>query len=113
MNGQMKHQPPLISSLIMHGARHHAEREVVSRGVEGAIHGSLLVRQRPMGRFWQVVACSPSQACRSGVAANSAAQLLHQCQQIAMHRVARAKALVKVGRHRINDALSDPAAGVA
>jgi fatty-acyl-CoA synthase len=38
MNGQMMQQPLLISSLIVHAERHHAEREVVSRRVEGDIH---------------------------------------------------------------------------
>jgi fatty-acyl-CoA synthase len=38
MNGQMMQQPLLISSLLVHAERHHAEREVVSRRVEGDIH---------------------------------------------------------------------------
>ena len=38
MNGQMMQQPLLISSLIVHAERHHGEREVVSRRVEGDIH---------------------------------------------------------------------------
>ncbi len=38
MNGQMMQQPLLISSLIVHAERHHAEQEVVSRRVEGDIH---------------------------------------------------------------------------
>ncbi|MDP3614407.1 MAG: AMP-binding protein, partial [Rubrivivax sp.] len=38
MNGQMMQQPLLISSLIVHAERHHADREVVSRRVEGDIH---------------------------------------------------------------------------
>ena len=38
MNGQMMQQPLLISSLIVHAERHHPEREVVSRRVEGDIH---------------------------------------------------------------------------
>ncbi|MDP3225494.1 MAG: AMP-binding protein, partial [Rubrivivax sp.] len=38
MNGQMMQQPLLISSLIVHAERHHADREIVSRRVEGDIH---------------------------------------------------------------------------
>ena len=38
MLGQMMQQPLLISSFITHAERHHAEREVVSRRVEGDIH---------------------------------------------------------------------------
>ncbi len=40
MNGQMMQLPLLISSLIVHAERHHPEREVVSRRVEGDIHRS-------------------------------------------------------------------------
>ncbi len=38
MNGQMMELPLLISSLIGHAERHHGDREVVSRRVEGDIH---------------------------------------------------------------------------
>lgn len=38
MNGQMMHQPLLISSLIEHAERHHGGVEVVSRRVEGDLH---------------------------------------------------------------------------
>jgi len=38
MNGQMMQQPLLISSLIVHAERHHADQQVVSRRVEGDIH---------------------------------------------------------------------------
>ncbi len=38
MNGLMQQQPLLISSFLVHAERHHAEREVVSRRVEGDIH---------------------------------------------------------------------------
>ena len=38
MFGQMMQQPLLIASLIVHAERHHGEREVVSRRVEGDIH---------------------------------------------------------------------------
>jgi fatty-acyl-CoA synthase len=38
MLGQMMQQPLLISSLITHAERHHGEREIVSRRVEGDIH---------------------------------------------------------------------------
>jgi len=38
MLGQMMQQPLLISSLLVHAERHHGEREIVSRRVEGDIH---------------------------------------------------------------------------
>ncbi len=54
MNGQMMQQPLLISSLLVHAERHHGEREVVSRRVEGDIHRctyrELAARSRRMAR---------------------------------------------------------------
>jgi acyl-CoA synthetase (AMP-forming)/AMP-acid ligase II len=38
MNGLMMQQPLLISSLLTHAERHHAEQEIVSRRVEGDVH---------------------------------------------------------------------------
>ena len=38
MNGQMMQMPLLISTLLRHAERHHGEREIVSRRVEGDIH---------------------------------------------------------------------------
>jgi len=38
MNGQMMQLPLLISSLLLHAERHHGEREIVSRRVEGDVH---------------------------------------------------------------------------
>ncbi|HJV96509.1 MAG TPA: AMP-binding protein, partial [Albitalea sp.] len=38
MNGQMMQQPLLISSLLTHAERHHADQQIVSRRVEGDIH---------------------------------------------------------------------------
>ncbi|ODU08902.1 MAG: long-chain fatty acid--CoA ligase [Rubrivivax sp. SCN 71-131] len=38
MLGRMMQQPLLISSLLVHAERHHGEREIVSRRVEGDIH---------------------------------------------------------------------------
>jgi 3-(methylthio)propionyl---CoA ligase len=38
MNGLMMQQPLLISSLLTHAERHHGEREIVSRRVEGDVH---------------------------------------------------------------------------
>ena len=38
MNGSMMQLPLLISTLLVHAERHHAEQEVVSRRVEGDIH---------------------------------------------------------------------------
>ena len=41
MNGSMMQVPLLISSLLVHAERHHGEREVVSRRVEGDIHRTM------------------------------------------------------------------------
>jgi fatty-acyl-CoA synthase len=38
MNGLMMQQPLLISNLLIHAERHHGDREIVSRRVEGDIH---------------------------------------------------------------------------
>ena len=38
LHGLMMDQPLLISSLISHAARFHADTEIVSRTVEGGIH---------------------------------------------------------------------------
>jgi 3-(methylthio)propionyl---CoA ligase len=57
MLGQMMQQPLLISSLIVHAERHHPEREVVSRRVEGDIHRTtykeLAARSRRMAKALQ------------------------------------------------------------
>jgi 3-(methylthio)propionyl---CoA ligase len=54
MLGQMMQQPLLISSLLVHAERHHGERELVSRRVEGDIHRytyrDLASRSRRMAR---------------------------------------------------------------
>ncbi len=54
MNGQMMQQPLLISSLLVHAERHHADREIVSRRVEGDIHRTtykaLAARSRRMAK---------------------------------------------------------------
>src|SRR6478735_8965256 len=38
MNANMMEQPLLISTLLTHAERHHGEREIVSRRVEGDLH---------------------------------------------------------------------------
>jgi 3-(methylthio)propionyl---CoA ligase len=54
MNGLMMQQPLLISSLLVHAERHHADQVVVSRRVEGDIHREtyreLAVRARRMAK---------------------------------------------------------------
>jgi fatty-acyl-CoA synthase len=54
MLGKMMQQPLLISSLLVHAERHHPEREIVSRRVEGDIHRTtyreLAVRSRRMAK---------------------------------------------------------------
>lgn len=52
MNGLMMQQPLLISNLLKHAERHHGEREIVSRRVEGDLHrttyAELALRARRM-----------------------------------------------------------------
>ncbi len=59
MLGQMMQQPLLISSLLTHAERHHGEREIVSRRVEGDIHRctyrDLGVRARRMANALQAL----------------------------------------------------------
>ena len=59
MNGLMMQQPLLISSLIVHAERHHPEREIVSRRVEGDIHRTtyreLAARSRRMANALAVL----------------------------------------------------------
>ena len=38
MNGLMQQHPLLISNLLIHAERHHAEQQIVSRRVEGDLH---------------------------------------------------------------------------
>ena len=59
MNGQMMQMPLLISSLITHAERHHGDREIVSRRVEGDIHRctyrELAARSRRMAKALAVL----------------------------------------------------------
>jgi fatty-acyl-CoA synthase len=64
MFGQMMQQPLLISSLLTHAERHHGEREIVSRRVEGDIHRSsyreLASRSRRMAKALAALGVGPS-----------------------------------------------------
>ncbi|MFN8934565.1 MAG: 3-(methylthio)propionyl-CoA ligase [Pseudomonadota bacterium] len=64
MNGQMMQLPLLISSLIVHAERHHGDREVVSRRVEGDIHRTnyreLAARARRMAKALARLGVKPS-----------------------------------------------------
>ena len=55
MNGSMMQQPLLISTLLTHAERHHGDREIVSRRVEGDLHRytyrDLAARARRVGRL--------------------------------------------------------------
>ncbi|GAB2514204.1 3-(methylthio)propionyl-CoA ligase [Pseudoxanthomonas sangjuensis] len=59
MNGLMMQQPLLISALLRHAERHHGEREIVSRRVEGDIHRytyrDLAARARRMARAMEAL----------------------------------------------------------
>ncbi|WP_088280006.1 3-(methylthio)propionyl-CoA ligase [Ideonella sp. A 288] len=65
MNGQMMQQPLLISSLLVHAERHHAEQQIVTRRVEGDIHRcsfrDLAVRSRRMAKAMQALGVTPGQ----------------------------------------------------
>jgi fatty-acyl-CoA synthase len=65
MNGQMMQRPLLISSLIEHAERHHGDREVVSRRVEGDIHRTtyreIAQRSRRMAKALLALGVQPGQ----------------------------------------------------
>ena len=65
MNGLMMQRPLLISSLIVHAERHHGEREVVSRRVEGDIHRTtyreLAARSRQMANALAALGVKPGE----------------------------------------------------
>ena len=65
MLGQMMQQPLLISSLLTHAERHHGDREIVSRRVEGDIHRctyrDLGRRARQLARALQALGVAPGE----------------------------------------------------
>ena len=65
MNGLMMQQPLLISSLLVHAERHHGEREVVSRRVEGDIHRytyrEMAARSRRLANALKTLGVGPSE----------------------------------------------------
>ncbi|MDP1533274.1 MAG: AMP-binding protein, partial [Rubrivivax sp.] len=64
MNGLMMQQPLLISSLIVHAERHHPDREIVSRRVEGDIHRTnyveLAARARRLAKALAALGVAPA-----------------------------------------------------
>ncbi|MEZ5652060.1 MAG: 3-(methylthio)propionyl-CoA ligase [Burkholderiaceae bacterium] len=50
MNGLMMDMPLLISSILQHAARHHADTEIVSRRLEGDIHRTTYVELESRSR---------------------------------------------------------------
>ena len=65
MNGLMMQQPLLISSLLVHAERHHADQEIVSRRVEGDIHRctyrELASRSRRMAKAIAALGVKPGE----------------------------------------------------
>ena len=65
MLGQMMNQPLLISSLLTHAGRHHAQREIVTRRVEGDLHRytwrDMAARARRMANALHSLGLAPSQ----------------------------------------------------
>lgn len=65
MLGQMMNQPLLISSLLVHAERHHGDREIVSRRVEGDLHRytyrDLARRSRQLANALAKLGVGPSQ----------------------------------------------------
>jgi acyl-CoA synthetase (AMP-forming)/AMP-acid ligase II len=61
--GQMMHMPLMISSLIVHAARHAADTEVVSKRVEGDIHRYTYkdaeLRARKLAQAFARLGCQP------------------------------------------------------
>lgn len=50
MLGLMQQQPLMISSIIAHAARHHADTDIVSRGSDGTIHRTTYAEIEPRAR---------------------------------------------------------------
>jgi fatty-acyl-CoA synthase len=63
IHGQMTRQPLLISSLLRHAERHHGEKEIVSRRIEGGIHcytyRDLAARARKMAKALLALGMAP------------------------------------------------------
>ena len=63
MNGEMMHQPLLISSLLVHAERNHGEQWVVSRQIEGDIHRqtfkTMAERARQMAKALSTLGIKP------------------------------------------------------
>ena len=65
MNGQMQTHPLLISNLLIHAERHHAEQQIVSRRVEGDLHRytykDLAARSRKLAKALAALGVKPGQ----------------------------------------------------
>ncbi|HOM12032.1 MAG TPA: 3-(methylthio)propionyl-CoA ligase [Rubrivivax sp.] len=65
MNGLMQSHPLLISTLLVHAERHHAEQQIVSRRVEGDIHRctykDLAARSRQLAKALGALGVKPGQ----------------------------------------------------
>jgi fatty-acyl-CoA synthase len=63
MLGQMMHMPLMISSLIVHAARHHGDTEIVSKRTEGDIHRTtykaIEKRARQLAQALARLGCEP------------------------------------------------------
>jgi len=65
MQGQMQSHPLLISNLLVHAERHHAEQQIVSRRVEGDLHRytykDLAARSRQLAKALAALGVKPGQ----------------------------------------------------
>ena len=65
MNGLMQQHPLLISNLLIHAERHHAEQQIVSRRVEGDLHRTtykdLAARSRKVAKALAALGVKPGQ----------------------------------------------------
>jgi len=65
MNGLMQTHPLLISNLLIHAERHHAEQQIVSRRVEGDLHRTtykeLAARARQLAKALAALGVKPGQ----------------------------------------------------
>jgi fatty-acyl-CoA synthase len=63
MLGQMMHMPLMISSLIVHAARHHGDTEIVSKRTEGDVHRTtykaIEKRARQLAQALARLGCEP------------------------------------------------------
>ena len=74
MNALMQSHPLLISTLLVHAERHHAEQQIVSRRVEGDIHRcsykELAARSRQVAKALGALGIKPGDTVKNKIFGN-------------------------------------------